>query len=203
MHSTANNAKTNMPNKNTVILVHGFADSASRMSYMSSFLKRRGYNVLSPTLRPSNGKVPIEELAKQLKIFIQNNTTTNERIDLVGFSMGGLICRYYLQRRGGLLVTDRFISISSPHNGTLTAHLLGNKGSRQMRPNSLFLQDLNSDADQLKKISCTALYTPLDLTILPARSSIVSFAPVIKFFVPVHVLMVYLSRRGFRRRIFQ
>lgn len=59
-----------------------------------------------------------------------------------------------------------------------------------MRPNCLFLQDLNSDADQLKKISCTALYTPLDLTILPARSSIVSFAPVIRFFVPVHLLMV-------------
>ena len=179
--------------KNTIILVHGFTDNARRMGHMSSYLKRRGHNVLTPTLLPSNGMIPLEELAKQLEIFIQNNIPANDRIDLIGFSMGGLICRYFLQRLGGLSLTDRFISISTPHNGTLTAHLFGRVGTRQMKPDSLFLRDLNSDADQLKKISCSVLYTPMDFTIIPARSSIVSFAATTCFFVPVHFLMVYYS----------
>lgn len=179
--------------KNTIILVHGFTDNARRMGHMSTYLKRRGHNVLTPTLLPSNGTIPLEELAKQLEIFIQNTIPATDRIDLVGFSMGGLICRYYLQRLGGLLITDKFISISTPHNGTLTAHLFSRAGTRQMLPGSLFLQDLNSDADQLNKISCSVLYTPMDFTIIPARSSIVSFADTTRFFVPVHVLMVYYS----------
>ena len=179
--------------KNTIILVHGFTDNARRMGHMATYLKRRGHNVLTPTLLPSNGIVPLEELAKQLEIFIQKNISVTDRIDLVGFSMGGLICRYYLQRLGGLSLTDRFISISTPHNGTLTAHLFGRVGTRQMKPDSLFLRDLNSDADQLKKISCSVLYTPMDFTIIPARSSIVSFATTTRFFVPVHFLMVYYS----------
>jgi triacylglycerol lipase len=180
-----------MPVENTIILVHGFADNARRLAYMSTYLKRRGWNVLTPTLRPSNGTVPLEELAKQLETFIQNNISANSRVDLVGFSMGGLICRYYLQRLGGLSITDRFISISTPHNGTLTAKLFNNPGIRQMRPGSIFLKDLDKDSNQLKQISCTVLYTPMDITILPARSSIVPFASVTRFLVPVHALMVY------------
>ncbi len=176
---------------NTIILVHGFMDSEHRMAYMATYLRRRGWNVLTPTLQPSNGAVPLEELAAQLKSFISKKISSDKQVDLVGYSMGGLICRYYLQRLGGLLKTDRFISISTPHKGTITAHLFSGPGIRQMRPGSPFLRDLDNDADRLKEIVSTVLYTPMDLTIIPAKSSVVSFAHVIRFPVPDHMLMVY------------
>lgn len=176
---------------NTIILVHGFMDSENRMAYMAKYLRCHGWSVLTTTLRPSNGSVLLEELAAQLKLFISKNTSSDEQVDLVGYSMGGLICRYYLQRLSGLSKTDRFIAVSTPHKGTITANLFKGPGIRQMQPNSLFLQDLDRDADLLKQIACTVLYTPMDLTIIPARSSVVSFAQTIRFLVPIHVLMVY------------
>ncbi len=37
--------------------------------------------------------------------------------------MGGVVSRYYLQRLGGLARVRRFVTISSPHHGTVTAYL--------------------------------------------------------------------------------
>src|SRR6185436_5431091 len=93
------------------------------------------------------------------------------RFDLIGFSMGGLIARYYLQRLGGIEKVGRFVSIAAPHQGTHMARLGGLPGWVQMRPGSEFLRDLASDADVLRRVNFTSFYTPLDAVIVPARSS--------------------------------
>jgi triacylglycerol lipase len=94
-----------------------------------------------------------------------------EPFDLVGFSMGGLVCRYYVQRLGGVERVGRLITISAPHLGTYWAYTGGNKGSRQMRPGSEFLVELNRDARILERVKFASIWTPLDLTIVPAWSS--------------------------------
>ena len=38
--------------------------------------------------------------------------------------MGGIIARYWIKKLNGYLNTKRFISIGSPHNGTLTAQFV-------------------------------------------------------------------------------
>jgi 2',3'-cyclic-nucleotide 2'-phosphodiesterase (5'-nucleotidase family) len=43
--------------------------------------------------------------------------------DLIGYSMGGIVTRHYLQARNGDTRTRRYISLSAPQNGTLTAYL--------------------------------------------------------------------------------
>ena len=65
--------------------------------------------------------------------------------------MGGLVSRYYVQRLGGIERVRRLITISTPHQGTLWAHMVGNPGSRQMRPGSAFLSKLNHDAAMLER----------------------------------------------------
>ena len=64
--------------------------------------------------------------------------------------MGGIVCRYYLQRLGGIARVDRFVAISAPEHGTwwantCPAELLRWPGVAQLRPDSAFLRDLNSD----------------------------------------------------------
>ena len=176
---------------NTVILVHGVTDRPGRLAYMARYLTRRGWKVLMPLLRPSNGSAPIEKLAEDLKAFIDENTIANEQIDIIGFSMGGLISRYYLQFLEGAQRTERFISISTPHQGTRIACLFPGKGMHQMRPGSLFLQTLNKDLSSLVSISCTSIYTPLDLIILPAKSSLFPLAQTTRLLIPAHPLMIY------------
>jgi assimilatory nitrate reductase catalytic subunit len=84
----------------------------------------------------------------------------------------------------------RFISISTPHDGTWTAFLLGNSGARQMRPGSSFLRDLNHDASMLDRLHVTSIWTPLDLTIVPARSSMLPIGRAIRVHVAAHAWMV-------------
>ncbi len=176
--------------KNPVILVHGIGDKESKMKVMATYLRNAGLNVYTITLTPSFGQIGIDDLAKQLDGFIKNNFSDDQKIDLVGFSMGGLVCRYYIQRIGGLSRTEHFITISSPHNGSWLAYFLCNKGVKQMRPHSEFLKDLNSDILVLNKLKFTSIWTPLDLTILPASSSHTNIGNEIRISGIAHPLMV-------------
>ena len=94
------------------------------MQWMARALQREGWTVLTPTLSPSGGQVGNEILAQQLSDFIETNVSHDTRCDLVGFSMGGIVCRYYLQRLGGVARVDHFVAISAPEHGTWWAKYL-------------------------------------------------------------------------------
>ena len=59
-----------------------------------------------------------------------------------------------------------------------------------MRFGSAFLRDLASDADRLAPLACTSFWTPLDLVILPPRSSVIPQARNERMVVALHPLMV-------------
>ncbi|MGC9503197.1 esterase/lipase family protein [Baaleninema sp.] len=158
--------------ENPVVLVHGFGDTGAVFDRMAAHLSSRGKPVYAIDLVPSDGSVGLEELAQQLAAFVGDRIEGDRAIDLVGFSMGGLVSRYYVQRLGGVERVDRLITISSPHQGTWTAYALDRVGCRQMRPNSEFLVELDRDArNLLGQIDFTSIWTPYDLMIVPARSS--------------------------------
>jgi triacylglycerol lipase len=99
----------------------------------------------------------------------------DERFNLVGYSMGGLVARYYLQRLGGLERLVHFIMISTPNHGTNTAYLETLDGVQEMRPGSQFLSDLARDANRLDGIPLTTIWSPQDLMIEPSVSSLLPF----------------------------
>jgi len=103
--------------------------------------------------------------------YIQTQFSVRERIDLVGFSMGGLVCRYYIQMLGGSSRVDRLVTISAPNHGTLLARLSDRAACKEMRPISEFLRKLNEDCSILGNLNVTSFWTPLDLVIIPAKSS--------------------------------
>ncbi len=177
--------------KHTLVLVHGIFDTGRIFAPMARYFAQHGLNTIAPDLRPCSGAKGLEMLAEQLKRIIEAETEPDETVDLVGFSMGGLISRYYLQRLGGLTRVRRFIAISVPQHGSQWAWLIPpNQGCRQMRPGSRFLQDLNQDSAGLARIDMLTLWTPFDLMIIPASSSVMPVGRQCKLPVLLHDWMI-------------
>ena len=180
--------------RNPVVLLHGLDDTSRLFDRLGPFLEKRGWKVYDLDLIPSNGDAGLDMLGEQVATYVDKTFCRQEPLDLVGFSMGGLVARYYLQRLAGLRRVQRLITISSPHQGTWTAFLRANAGARQMRPASKFLRELNSDRHILKKIRFTSIWSPLDLMIVPASSSCVREAHSIRVNVVAHALMMRDAR---------
>ena len=161
----------NRSHRNPILLVHGLMDTSYKMRKIATHLRGLGWQVVDIDLTPNNGAARLEILAGQVADLIDRTFDPHEPIDLLGFSMGGLVTRYYLQRLGGIDRVQRFITISTPHNGTIAAHFSMRPGCIQMRPDHEFIQDLNSDVDRLNCLNFTSLWTPFDLIILPPSSS--------------------------------
>ena len=182
---------------NPVVLLHGMGDTSAVFKRLRGWLEERGRTTYAPDLIPRGGGALLEELSRQTAGFIDQSVGRDQAIDLVGFSMGGLVARYYVQRLGGLARTSHLITISSPHRGTRMAFLSRTPGVRQMRPGSEFLKDLDRDSHVLKRVVFTSIWTPWDLMIIPASSSVAMEARSIRVHVAAHPLMLR-SRTVFR-----
>ena len=61
--------------------------------------------------------------------------------------MGSLVTRTWIQRHRGKARVRKFVSISGPHAGTMTAYFSGKAGARRMRPGSALLTELAANPD--------------------------------------------------------
>jgi triacylglycerol lipase len=176
--------------RNPVILIHGIWDTKAIFSKMSARLTQLGWCVHSLNLTPNDGSLGLDSLAKQLADYISETFDPKQSLDIVGYSMGGIVSRYYVQRLGGINRVQRFITISSPHKGTLTAYSLPLPGYLDMRPDSGLLRELNQDVTVLKRINFTSMWTPFDIMILPSNSSQMPVGKEVKINVMLHRQMV-------------
>ena len=177
-----------------VVLVHGIFSSGDDMERLARHLRSQAREVFQPTLTPNGGHARIEDLAAQLADFVDQKIGAR-RFDLIGFSMGGLISRHYLQRLGGIGKIGRFITMATPHHGTHMARFGNLPGWVQMRPGSEFLRDLARDADVLRGLPFTSFYTPLDTIIVPARSSEMPQARNVRIWAATHPSFILERRR--------
>lgn len=183
---------------NPVVLVPGYRDNASVFARFVEYLHGQRFHTFPISLFPSDGRVPLEILACQVAEYVEKSFAADQPLDFVGFSMGGVVLRYYLQRMGGLARAQRFVTLGTPHRGTWVAYGSNRPGVRQMRPGSAFLQNLDEDVDRLETISFTSIWTPLDLTILPAHSSAIPVGRHEPVGIPYHRALV-THRRSLER----
>ena len=180
-----------------VILVPGWLDNIATMGKMAEHLSGLGYRALVCSPQPSDGRAPIEDLAAQLAEFVAQTLADDERFHYIGFSMGGLIGRYYLQELGGRARMANLITIATPHRGTYMAHSLWLPAVRQMRPESEFIHNLNVDLSALAERRFVSLWTPLDLSVVPPSHSELPVGESRRVFGIAHALMP-VNRRVWR-----
>lgn len=174
------------------VLVHGFFQSEWRCyGFLKHDLEKRGVECLVPSLKPADARDGIPALAEQLKREIDTRFGTREPILLVGFSMGGLVSRHYLQELGGAKRCKALVTISSPHHGTHLASFYPGEGAEQMRIGSGWLARLAATEHRLGKMPVVSYRTPADLVILPSRSSEWSRAENVTIPCPLHPMMTW------------
>lgn len=174
-----------------IALVHGIFDDDRKMRPLAKTLRRDGHTCITPYVRPASGRKGIVPLAGQLRTEIDEAFPDGGPVGLIGFSMGGIIARYYIQRLGGDQRVTIFLSISSPHHGTVFGNIAPLKAGREMRRGSPFLADLNGEPSAFEGMAVHSFRTPFDLIIVPASSSIWPIAKNRSFNVIAHPLMCY------------
>ena len=158
-----------------LVLVHGLFDSPRLFDTLRRRLAGRRSPLLVPHLPHALGSVPLDDLAALLGSHIEAAFGVEQPVDLMGFSMGGVIGRTWIQLRGGYRRTRRFTSVASPQQGTLVALPLPNwplAGIADMKPGSDLLRRLAAGAHRLEAIECCSFYCPTDLTVFPGWQAV-------------------------------
>lgn len=154
-----------------VLLVHGLADRASLFAALRRSLDDQGigpvtearYSPLVPDIRSS-----ARTLGAQIE---QVHAESGLPVCVIGYSLGGLIARYYVQRLGGHTHVPLLITLATPHGGSATALLaLPHPLLRQLRPGSGLIAELAEPAHGCPT-RFVALYSDLDEAVIPARGA--------------------------------
>lgn len=124
-----------------------------------------------PSLKPSDARLGIIDLSVKLKRYIDSTLNEDQSFVLIGFSMGCIVSRYYLQNLEGVNRCQAFHGISGPYHGSLLAYFFIGQGARDLRPDSPLLNDLKNNEKVLKNIELHSYRTPFDQMILPSKSS--------------------------------
>ena len=159
-----------MVNRNPIILIHGLWNTSRIFSFISSKLDEKEVEYFAPTLNHAFGMTSIVELTNLIDQLIVEKYGLEQEIDILGFSMGGIIGRYWINKFNGHKRTKRFITIGSPHNGTLTSQLVPKypfRGISEMKINSSLLRDLANYDYFLNDIDCISFFTYWDLMVFP------------------------------------
>jgi triacylglycerol lipase len=152
-----------------ILLVHGLVDNRSVFARLRRGLRRRGfgrvvslnYSVLTRDVRAAADTLAavVERLAGE---------TGYEQVHVVGHSMGGLVARYYVQRRGGDARVHTLVTLGTPHEGTQVARVLPHPLLRQLRPGSDVVRELAEPAPGCRT-RFVAFAAGLDEMVVPQR----------------------------------
>jgi triacylglycerol lipase len=177
-----------------VVIVHGFFNNALFMRPMARHLTAAGHSCHVPTLTPCDARSGLVAMAAQLRDHVKDALPDGQQFAIVGFSMGALVARYYLQELGGHEHAKAFYSIAGPHQGTRYADFYPGAGARDMRPKSAFLRDLDRSSAKLQSIPQVCYWTPSDVLIQPGESAVFSGAESVRIPSFSHALMLLDER---------
>nr|WSX50207.1 alpha/beta fold hydrolase [Streptomyces sp. NBC_00974] len=154
-----------------VLLLHGFTDNRSVFVLLRRALEAGGRRVETYNYSPFtlDLRVTARHLADRVEELCER--TGQERVDLVGHSLGGLIGRYYVQRLGGDARVRTLVTLGTPHSGTgvapfMDAHPL----VRQMRRDSEVMAELRAPAPGCRT-RCVAFWSEFDALMDPIETA--------------------------------
>jgi len=174
-----------------VVLIHGFLNTGRCLRPLGRRLEAHGHLCHAPTLHPRDARDGIPDLSAKLAAFVGDRVPAGAPFALVGFSMGALVARHYLQSLGGARLASAFFSIAAPYKGSVNAYLYPGPGARQMRPGSPFLRSLEAQAGALAGLPVFTYRTPFDLMVVPSTGARIPGATDRVSWSPIHSLLLF------------
>lgn len=163
-----------------LVLVHGLWDTPGLFRNLRERLDGRRDPLLVPHLPHGLGERPVLELAEELGQAVEDSFGPDQEVDVLGFSLGGVIARAWIQLLGGRERTRRFISVGSPQQGSLLALPWPRQWLAtvaDLRPGSRLLQRLNDDPAGLKGVECVSFWCLPDQMVVPSWTGVLPRGP--------------------------
>lgn len=156
-----------------ILFVHGWNSSGSIWNTMISRFQADGWTAAQTNNWSYNTAQSNVTTAGQVNTKVDQirAATGAAQVDIISHSMGGLSTRYYLKNLGGTAEVDEWVSLGGPNHGTTTANLcFWNTSCFEMRPNSTFLNALNSGDETPGAVTYGTWWSPCDSVINPDSS---------------------------------
>lgn len=160
-----------------VLLVPGYGGSTASLSVLADALTASGRD--ARIVRPrGQGTQDLREQARDLADAVDAAIGDGApSVDLVGYSAGGVVVRWYVAELGGGSTVRRAVTLASPQHGTDLAALAGTLGTQacpeacqQLAPDSDLLRELNAGDETPPGPAWVALWTEDDKTVVPPDS---------------------------------
>ncbi|MFP4187807.1 MAG: esterase/lipase family protein [Halobacteriales archaeon] len=162
-----------------VVFVHGFLDTwyAPWWGRMAKHFKRLGLvpdeiHAVDKGLVPGTTVRSPRDYAELVREEVEKAYDRHdERVNLVGHSMGGLDSRWYVEQLDGHEYVDTVVTLGTPHSGTLLSRwAFFTPGGRDMTMSSDLIRTLKRDgvADGVEYV---AGWSPTDELVKPRRSA--------------------------------
>ncbi|MFC0168819.1 esterase/lipase family protein [Pseudoduganella danionis] len=165
-----------------VLLIHGYGCNSGYWRPLSGLLNQAGIAHLGVDLEPPGAS--IDDFAPQVRAAIEQlcAATGQQRVVIVGHSMGGLVARAYLRRYGADAVA-RVITLGTPHQGTALSLARYGPGQnvQQMLYDSEWLRTLAAGEANLQRGLFSTIYTLHDNIVAPAQSALLTGARQLAF----------------------
>lgn len=156
-----------------VLIVPGYGSPAFQTELVGKRLRHSGLDTVGiklPWLAMGDMVRSAEVVAEQVKRVREN--LGYEKVNLLGYSLGGLVARYYLQEMEGHPLMARSAFVATPHRGTYIGYLgYFSAAGRQVRPGSPFIEGL-SGPDRVEDFAgrCLSIFVRWDGVIVPSLS---------------------------------
>lgn len=149
-----------------LVLVHGLGGNRGTFQLMRSFLRLNGHKrVYSFGYEQGDVYAHGESLTR----FVDEVcwVTGQPKVDIVAHSLGGIISRYAIQRKGLADSVRNFITLATPHLGTYAAQYCNTTITVSLRPDSPLIKDLNSESLTCYPMKFTAVHSNRDVYVVP------------------------------------
>ena len=157
-----------------VLVIPGYWGSAFQTEWVGKHLQSNGLDTVGlklPWMAMGDMTRSAQIVAEQVTRI--RETLGFEKVNLFGYSLGGLIARYYLQELEGYPSLGRGAFVSSPNAGTYFGYIgFFSPAGRQVRPGSSFVRELNAAPRRdCSEARCLSIYVRWDGVIVPSESS--------------------------------
>ncbi len=161
-----------------VLLVPGYGGATASLEVLAGALEESGREARVVPLE-GDGTGDLREQAEVLDDAVVDalGDSGAPTVDVVGYSAGGVIVRYWVSELGGDALARRIVTLASPHHGTDLAALAGDltpeacpEACQQLAPDSDLLRALNAGDETPPGPLWVSIWTTDDETVVPASS---------------------------------